>query len=156
MLVDGHQARALTRLRGSLPEDDARFPPNVMYIYRKQLEEADLIVLNKTDLLAADELRALRALLAEQFPDVPLLCMSAAQGNGVEAWLDFILRDLPAGAVGRSRLRRLCGGRGGLGLAERAGPAAGQPRPRLESLCRPPPGSPPRRASLRLRRDRAT
>ena len=46
VLVDGNQVRVLARLRAAeaqLPA--ARFPDNVLYIYEKQLEEADLIVL---------------------------------------------------------------------------------------------------------------
>ena len=45
-----------------------RFPDNVLYIYEKQLEEADLIVLNKADRLSGGELAELRASLAARFP----------------------------------------------------------------------------------------
>ena len=52
VLVDVRQVRTLERLRKSLHNAASpRFPENVMYIYEKQLEEADLIVLNKADLL---------------------------------------------------------------------------------------------------------
>ena len=64
------------------------FPDNVLYIYEKQLEEADLIVLNKADRLAAGELAELKASLAARFPDKPLLTMSAMSGEGVDAWLE--------------------------------------------------------------------
>ena len=64
----------------------------MLYIYEKQLEEADLIVLNKADLLSAGELAELKASLAERFPDTPLVTMSALTGEGVDAWLDFISR----------------------------------------------------------------
>ena len=47
VLVDGHQVRVLNRLRRAAENQSARFPDNVLYIYEKQLEEADLIVLNK-------------------------------------------------------------------------------------------------------------
>src|SRR5439155_18232369 len=43
-----------------------KFSDKVLYIYRKQLEEADLIVINKCDLLDADSLSALRTALALQ------------------------------------------------------------------------------------------
>jgi len=67
------------------------------YILRKQLEEADLIVLNKTDLLAPEELDELRARVAERFPETELHCISALTGEGVEAWLAAVLAGRPAG-----------------------------------------------------------
>jgi len=69
----------------------------VLYIYEKQLEEADLIVLNKTDLLSPAELADLKGSLARRFPDTPLLSMSAASGEGVDAWLDFLGEGRPVG-----------------------------------------------------------
>jgi len=98
VLVDVHQVRVLDRLRKAAAADEpARFPDNVLYIYEKQLEEADLIVLNKADLLSAEELATLKTSLAERFPQTPLLSMSAAQDEGVDAWLDFIREGRTAG-----------------------------------------------------------
>jgi Ni2+-binding GTPase involved in maturation of urease and hydrogenase len=98
VLVDGHQVRVLNRLRRAAEQDrSARFPDNVLYIYEKQLEEADLIVLNKCDLLSPTELADLQASLAERFPDTPLLAMSALTGDGVDAWLELLDQDRRAG-----------------------------------------------------------
>jgi Ni2+-binding GTPase involved in maturation of urease and hydrogenase len=98
VLVDGNQVRVLDRLRKTLAQDaSARFPDNVLYIYEKQLEEADLIVLNKTDLLAPAELAELKASLAARFPETPLVTMSAASGEGVDAWLDWLGVGRPVG-----------------------------------------------------------
>jgi Ni2+-binding GTPase involved in maturation of urease and hydrogenase len=62
------------------------FSPKVVYIYRKQLEEADLIVVNKLDTL--DEARAakLTAALKQEFPQAEILTASARDGRGIEAW----------------------------------------------------------------------
>ncbi len=60
----------------------------MLYIYQKQLEEADVIVLNKADLLSAADLAELRASLVEWFPDTRLIVMSALGGDGVDAWLE--------------------------------------------------------------------
>ena len=98
VLVDGHQVRVLAKLRQAAAQNESSgFPDNVLYIYEKQLEEADLIVLNKTDLLPPAELTELKGLLAERFPDTPLLTMSATSGEGVDAWLDFVGRGQYAG-----------------------------------------------------------
>jgi len=87
------------RLRQSLAEPEpAGFPRQVLYIFRKQLEEADVLVLNRIDALSQAEQEELRALLKEQFPGVPVFAISALSGEGVEAWLEFVLEDRPGGS----------------------------------------------------------
>lgn len=73
------------------------FSSRIAYIYRKQLEEADLLVLNKVDLLdpaAADAIE--RALVAE-FPGRAVLRVSAVTGLGFAAWQECLERDGPYG-----------------------------------------------------------
>jgi G3E family GTPase len=62
----------------------------VTYIYEKQLEEADIIVVNKKELLEADELETLLQEITSRYPKARVLTMSARSGEGVEAWLDTI------------------------------------------------------------------
>ncbi len=64
----------------------AQFSGKVVYIYRKQLEEADLIVINKCDLLDATGRAALRAALAREFPRAEIFECSARTGAGLDAW----------------------------------------------------------------------
>ena len=85
------------RLSAEASEPLTRFPDNVLYIYEKQLEEADPIVLNKADSLAAGELADSGASLAARFPEKPLLTMSARTGEGVDAWLEWVAEQRPAG-----------------------------------------------------------
>jgi len=86
------------RLREALaPDASPSLPDSVTYILRKQLEEADLVVINKVDLLAEGDLEALRALVAAALPGKPVLTISAATGEGVEAWLDRMDEPAPAG-----------------------------------------------------------
>lgn len=66
------------------------FSPKVTYIYEKQLEEADIIVVNKKELLEADELETLLQEINSRYPKARVLAMSARSGEGVEAWLDTI------------------------------------------------------------------
>src|SRR5213078_2397550 len=49
-------------------EEGGKFSEKVLYIYRKQLEEADIIVINKCDVIDASRLRVLEEALAGQFP----------------------------------------------------------------------------------------
>lgn len=66
------------------------FSPKVTYIYEKQLEEADILVVNKRELLEPEELNRLVKKLEEKFPRAKVLTMSARTGEGVEGWLDAI------------------------------------------------------------------
>lgn len=68
------------------------FSPKVAYIYRKQLEEADLIVINKTDQLDSDGLSTLRNALMLEFPRAEVLAISARNGLGTDAWFERITR----------------------------------------------------------------
>ena len=55
------------------------------YILRAQLMEADLIVLNKCDLLTPEEAEELRNWLAEEYPQAEVLRISALTGEGLDA-----------------------------------------------------------------------
>src|SRR5438552_1079755 len=60
-------------------ETGGKFSEKVLYIYRKQLEEADLIVVNKLDLLDPSRQRTLRDKLALEFPRAEIFAVSARQ-----------------------------------------------------------------------------
>jgi G3E family GTPase len=64
------------------------FSDKVLYIYRKQLEEADLVVINKRDTLSESELERLRAVMAREYPHAEVLAASARNGDGLEAWFE--------------------------------------------------------------------
>lgn len=63
----------------------AGFSPNAEYIFRKQLEEADLVILNRLDELTVVEVDELAGLIAEACPGVPVLRVSALTGQGFPA-----------------------------------------------------------------------
>lgn len=64
----------------------ASFSEKVVYVYRKQLEEADTIVVNKADRLAAADRDELVAYLERAFPRARVLVVSARDGSGLEDW----------------------------------------------------------------------
>lgn len=66
-------------------EAGAGFSPKAAYIFNKQLEEADAILLNRVDELAAGQLEELSGLVNERFPGTPILPVSAKTGKGFEA-----------------------------------------------------------------------
>jgi G3E family GTPase len=85
VLVDPIRVQRVLGLRSG-----KSFSPKVTYIYEKQLEEADIIVVNKKELLEADELETLLQEINSRYPKARVLAMSARSGEGVEAWLDTI------------------------------------------------------------------
>lgn len=85
VLVDPARARQL-----ALGEEEAPFSEAVAYLYRKQLEEADTILLNKCDLLLPSEAERIAGLLAGRF-GCPVRQVSALTGQGVEEWINRLL-----------------------------------------------------------------
>ena len=71
----------------------AGFSPNAAYIFNKQLEEADLIVVNRIDELSGGEVSELVGLLEERHPGVPVLRASAKTGEGFDAYLEFLSQE---------------------------------------------------------------
>jgi G3E family GTPase len=66
-------------------EADAGFSPKAAYIFRKQLEEADAIAINRIDELKPAEVEELAALVAAHYPGIAVLRLSAKTGQGFEA-----------------------------------------------------------------------
>jgi Ni2+-binding GTPase involved in maturation of urease and hydrogenase len=61
------------------------FSPQAAYIFTKQLEEAQLICLNKVDKLSKPERDELLGQLRDQFPGKRLLALSSLTGEGYES-----------------------------------------------------------------------
>ncbi|MDR3709389.1 MAG: GTP-binding protein [Capsulimonadaceae bacterium] len=86
------------RLRDVLdPRRRSAMHPSALYILRKQLEEADLIVINKQDRLDVQARQELAAATVAAFSGKPVYVVSALTGEGVGAWLDAVMRDDQAG-----------------------------------------------------------
>ncbi|MGH7128646.1 MAG: GTP-binding protein [Planctomycetaceae bacterium] len=71
----------------------AGFSPKAEYILKKQLEEADAILINRIDELPPQDVQQLAALVAEQYPGVPVLRVSAKTGAGFEALTELLDQD---------------------------------------------------------------
>lgn len=88
VLLDPQRALRVFGLQEGRP-----FSDKVLYIYRKQLEEADIIAINKCDALAADDLAQLQATLTREFPQASVIAISARRGDGLQPWFDRLLAD---------------------------------------------------------------
>jgi Ni2+-binding GTPase involved in maturation of urease and hydrogenase len=72
------------------------FSPKVVYIYEKQLEEADIIVINKRDLLDGTRLAALEQALRDRFPRADVVAISAKSGANLDQWFSRLTAAPPA------------------------------------------------------------
>lgn len=71
------------------------FSHKAAYIFLKQIEEADVVVLNKIDKLSPDERDALIALVRERYPSKQVVTLSARTGEGLEKLIDVVNRPHP-------------------------------------------------------------
>lgn len=85
------------RLKDILDGGTAGLHPSAAYIYRKQLEESDIILITKTDLYSKEEIRNLSEKLSESFPECKIFPVSAKTGEGMTEWLDYLLTHEEAG-----------------------------------------------------------
>ncbi|NWJ51255.1 MAG: hypothetical protein HXX14_10350 [Bacteroidetes bacterium] len=76
----------LSFLRG----DKLPFSDDIFYIYAKQLEEADLLVVNKTDLLNKEELEEIKELIGLKLTTSKILYQVSINENSLNNWLETI------------------------------------------------------------------
>lgn len=85
------------RLSDILDGGNSGLHSSAAYIIRKQLEEADIIVISKTDLLTPDAVEVLKIRVANEWPRATVLAMSSKSGEGLEFWLDEVTHRIDAG-----------------------------------------------------------
>ncbi len=90
VLMDPIRASRVLGLR-----EGKAFSSKVLYVYEKQLEEADFLVINKTELVSSEELSALDRALAERYPDAKRFQVSAREGTGLDDWFQAVLSSEP-------------------------------------------------------------
>lgn len=80
------------RLRMVLPEgEDIHLPEEMRFVLNAQLAEADLIVLNKCDLIDDAQREADLAFIRAAYPATPVMAISARTGEGVADVVDYVL-----------------------------------------------------------------
>ena len=85
------------RLEDILDGGNGDLHPSAGYIFRKQMEEADILVISKSDLLAPAKLDALKARVAKELPLATVFSVSAKTGAGLEDWLNAVIARTDAG-----------------------------------------------------------
>jgi G3E family GTPase len=76
----------LMHLEGS----ELPFSMETAYIWQKQIEEAEILVINKADLLSTDELTRLEKLTENKFPLKQLLFQNSLNNDSLRMWIDLI------------------------------------------------------------------
>ncbi len=71
-------------------ESGRRFSSKVQYIYEKQLEEADVLVINKCDSFDPAARQSLRQALTQRWPHPRIFEVSAREGDGLDAWFEYV------------------------------------------------------------------
>lgn len=100
------------RLRMIMPEHaDINLPEELVYLLKLQLEEADLIVLNKIDLLDDATIERYMGFLREACPDIPAMKISARDKRGIPELAEYLTAHTTARSTLRARSRRLSCGR---------------------------------------------
>lgn len=71
-------------------ETKSLYPSEVKYLFCKQIEEADIIVLNKIDLMSHQELITIESIIKKNFPEKELVEISAKENLNMDLWLEKI------------------------------------------------------------------
>lgn len=86
-LLDPARAREALEASGPLG-----FSQKVTYLYKMQQNEADIVVVNKSDTLAPSERAQIQQLVAQNFPSAPCVFASALTGEGFETLVSLLDR----------------------------------------------------------------
>ncbi len=79
--------------------DRSAFPPVVGYLYLQQLAEADILAINKMDVVEPAQLRKVSDRLQALWPRAKVLALSALTGAGVDAWMAHLDSGEPVGGA---------------------------------------------------------
>lgn len=80
------------RLKKLMIERNSNFHSEINYLFQKQLEEADIIVLNKIDTLTKEEIEEMYNFLKKNFHGVEIVSISAINGTNIGKWIDRIFK----------------------------------------------------------------
>ena len=85
VVADPRRVRRLLKIDTRLQLSD-----EINYLFDRQLQEADIILLNKVDMIGVDEAESLRQKLAIMYPLSEVISVSAKTGSGLEYPLSVI------------------------------------------------------------------
>lgn len=80
-------------LRRFLLGQELPFSEDVNYIFVKQIEEAGLLIINKTDLLPAHEVKQVLKLAKTAFPEKPIFAQNSMLESEIIEWVEALQED---------------------------------------------------------------
>ncbi|HVZ97216.1 MAG TPA: GTP-binding protein [Chitinophagaceae bacterium] len=89
VFVDVYLLHSIIRGTSSFIDGDVR------YIFQKQMEEADVLILNKADLVTQDELNEVMKVLRQDYSSKKILLQDSFNEKDIHQWLDTV-RAMPA------------------------------------------------------------
>lgn len=66
------------------------FSDRITYLFEKQIEESELLVLNKSDLFSLDRQNEIMAIAAMRFPEKMILLQNSLEPTGILPWLNLL------------------------------------------------------------------
>jgi G3E family GTPase len=92
VLVDPYRAIQILRVEDGEPV----FSPDISYIFRKQLEEAEIIVINKADVVKPARMERLHEAMTREYPGAQIMVVSSRDGTGLEPLFEALMQGLAA------------------------------------------------------------
>ena len=77
-------------LLSSLEKRSSFISDDIQYIYKKQLEEAGILIVNKSDTLTDDEIDTIKSILESEYPGKKLLLLDSRDETSIKNWLHII------------------------------------------------------------------
>jgi len=71
-------------------DEGSGFSPKANYIFRKQIEEADFVIINRIDELPTEQIDELQSLIESEYPGRPVLRCSAKTGEGFDSVIEIL------------------------------------------------------------------
>jgi G3E family GTPase len=90
VFVDAHLLHSLISGTSFFIDDAVR------YIFKKQMEEADILILNKIDLLDRQQLEEVQQVIQQDYPAKRILLQNSLNEHDVERWLNEAQKEQPA------------------------------------------------------------
>ena len=84
VFVDAYFLHSLINGTASFIDDSVR------YIFKKQMEEADILILNKIDLLNEEQLKEVKQIIQQDYPLKKILLQNSLNDIDVQQWLDCL------------------------------------------------------------------
>lgn len=75
----------------AINDETVPFDGDVNYIYENQLKEADILIVNKVDLINGEQKEIISEKMRKRFPDKIILFQNSLEQDDIQKWLDALM-----------------------------------------------------------------